>query len=211
MRTYKHAILVLVLAAATFLLSACGTSTNSSSVTTTAAPPTSTPSGAPTRPTLTASRLQPPTQDNKYTRSSSRGKVEFDPCTWIPDDAIQRIGYDPSTRQRGPDIVAEYTFLTCEFTNSDGALQIDSGNITLEEDRNKYSGKTEDVNINGRDAVRVVNKGAGEGCDIDMRTRAGFVGVGVIVDTKGRMKGLKPCDHIFDIATTLEPYIGKDN
>lgn len=163
------------------------------------------------RPTLTASKVQPPSQDNDYAKASGKPKVVFDPCTWIPDEPFAKLGLDPSTRERGNDIVAEYTFLTCHVRNSDEALQLDSGNVTLDEVRQKYPGRTQDIVINGRNAVLTPNKTATNDCSVDIRTTAGYFGVTVIVSTPGEVKGMKPCDDIVHIAETLEPYIGKDN
>ncbi|MFI5780310.1 DUF3558 domain-containing protein [Nocardia sp. NPDC051570] len=197
--------------AAALTLAACGSGSDSppnSSATDAASTTTTTTSSA--RPTLTDPKLQPPSQDNQYTRGSGRPKVVFDPCTWIPDDALAKLGYDPSTRKRMPDVVAEYTFFGCQVTNPDGALQLVSGNISLEEDKQKFAGRTQDVTINGRETV-IVNKLTAEECDLDMRTKAGYFEVAVIIDTPGLAKGLKPCDHIVEVATALEPFVGKDN
>ncbi|WP_158436359.1 DUF3558 domain-containing protein [Nocardia nova] len=204
-----------VSAAAVLLLSACG-STDKPTEDASSAPPgqpqsTSVASATPPRPTLTAEKLQPPSQDNEYTRSSGKPKVSFDPCTWIPDGPISNLGFNPSTRERGSDIVAEYTFLTCDFNNEDVALQLDSGNIGLNDVKQKYLGRTQDLTINERPAIMTPSKTASNDCSIDIETEVGYFGITVIVNTHGGVKGLKPCDRIVDIATTLEPYIGKDN
>ncbi len=200
---------VTALAAVALVLAACSSNSTPQGSTSaeSPAPTTSTP------PTLTAPALQPPSQDNKYTRTSGRPKVIFDPCTWIPDDAISKIGFDPSTRHRATDVVAEYTFLTCQVETADKTqtLQLASGNITLDEDKQKYAGQTQPVTINGRDAVITTHKTSADECDLDMQTKVGYFEVGIIVDTAGAVKGLRPCDHIVDTATALEPYVGKDN
>lgn len=165
----------------------------------------------PSRPTLTASKLQPPPLENEYTKTSDRPDVVFDPCTWIPDDAFSALGLDPSTRDRGSDIVAEYTFLTCDVQNHDQALQMDSGNVSLDEVKEKYSGRTQNISINGRKAVLTPHKAATDDCSVDIETNAGYFGVTNIVNSYGAAKGMKPCDDIVHIAETLEPYIGEDN
>ncbi|MQY24372.1 DUF3558 domain-containing protein [Nocardia macrotermitis] len=198
-----------VLAIAALVSSGCdsGGGSTAASDTATSAPTTAAPT------TLTAPSLQPPSQDNKYTRTSGRPKVVFDPCTWIPDDALARIGFDPTTRKRAQDMVAEYTFLTCqvETTDQTRTLQLISGNITLAEDKQRYAGKTQPTTINGREAITTTQKTSADECDLDIQTKAGYFEIGVIVETAGRVKGLQPCDHINDIGTTLEPYVGKDN
>jgi hypothetical protein len=199
-----------VLVAAVLTLAACSsnnTPPESTSTASSAAPTTSAPT------TLTAPNLQPPSQDNKYTRTSGRPKVVFDPCTWIPDDALSKVGFDPSTRHRAEDMVAEYTFLTCQVETSDKTrtLQLLSGNITLDEDKQKYAGHFQPTSINGRDALMTTHKTSADECDVDMQTKAGYFEVAIIVDNAGQVKGLQPCDRAVDAATTLEPYIGKDN
>ncbi|WP_169542001.1 DUF3558 domain-containing protein [Nocardia jiangxiensis] len=203
-KTSAGACVLAVLAASVAACSAGGDSAGPSAVSSSAsAPTTSIPA------TLTAANLQPPLQNTRYTRAGGRPKVVFDPCTWIPDDALAEIGFDPTTRERAQDLVAEYTFLSCQVETADQArtLQLDSGNITLVEDKQRYAGKTQLATVDGREAITTQKTNADE-CDLDMRTKAGYFEIGVIVETAGRVKGLQPCDHIVDIATTLEPYVG---
>ncbi|MFD3706133.1 DUF3558 domain-containing protein [Nocardia sp. NPDC058658] len=172
--------------------------------------PVASPSAA-ARPTLTAPNLQPPLQDNKYTKSSSRPKVVVDPCTWVADSAIQEAGFDPGSRRRGSDVVAENIFLTCNFKQGeDAVLALESGNVTLDEVRKKYPGDTEELIINGRLAVKS-KKDDSSGCSIDLQTNAGYFGITVRTHTSGRTKGMQSCDNIVEIATVLEPSIGKEN
>jgi hypothetical protein len=129
----------------------------------------------------------------------------------VPDGAISKLGYDPATRERGNDIVAEYTFLTCNFSNKDAGLQLESGNVTLDEDKQKYAGKSQNLVVNGREAILTPNKTGSDDCSLDIRTKAGYFGINVIVNSHGDIDGMKPCDHITDIGTALEPYVGKGN
>ncbi|MFB7876974.1 DUF3558 domain-containing protein [Nocardia sp. NPDC056064] len=177
-------------------------------------------SGAPssttsaTRPTLTAAKLQPPSQDNKYTQAGGRPKVVVDPCTWIPDDIVGTIGIDPATRQRGRDLVAEYTFLTCDFASAtsgaDWFLSVESGNVSLDEVRQKYAGKTENIEINGREAVRTVKVGD-QTCDVDLETSVGYLGVGASYHGIPGTNSQTPCDKAMEYARALEPVIGDGN
>ncbi|MFI5783156.1 DUF3558 domain-containing protein [Nocardia sp. NPDC051570] len=211
MDKYAIGLRSITLIAATSTLAACASANNPTPNATTAQSATSPAATSPATPTLTASSLQPPSQDNKYTRTSGRPKVTFDPCTWLPDDAISKIGFDPSTRKRGNDMVSETIVLTCDFENADEGLQLDSSNVTLEEVKQKYAGRTQDLTINGRDAILTPNKSSSEDCSVDIRTKSGYFGVTFLLSTKGGLKGIQPCDHIVDAATALEPYIGKDN
>ncbi|WP_084483928.1 DUF3558 domain-containing protein [Nocardia anaemiae] len=162
------------------------------------------------RPTLTNPKLQPPSQDNKYTASTGRPKVVFDPCTWISDDAARRAGFDPASRARGDDLVAEYSFLTCDFLSTLRTLQLNSGNASWEEDLAKVGSYSEPITVNGRQALLVRDPQVSRNCQIDLRTKVGFVQVDVYL-TDRAPQNLNPCDGITDIASTIEPEIGKDN
>ncbi|MFC6010206.1 DUF3558 domain-containing protein [Nocardia lasii] len=189
----------------------CGTSGGGEAGPTVSGGTPTTSVAAPARPTLTAPHLQPPVQDNKYVRSSSRPKVVVDPCTWVPDSAIQEAGFDPVSRGRGNDMLAEYSFLVCKFKkDSDGSLTLESGNVALDEVRQKYQSDIEELTINGRPAVKS-RKDDPAGCSVDLQTNVGYFGITVRTHTAGLVKGMKPCDHIVHIATILEPSIGKEN
>ncbi|WP_336086313.1 DUF3558 domain-containing protein [Nocardia sp. SSK8] len=164
------------------------------------------------RPTLTDAKLQPPSQDNKYTKAGGRPAVVVDPCTWIPDDTIRALNLDPATRKRGRDLIAEYSFLTCDFAanppQEKWRLRVDSGNVTLDEVRQKYAGKYENVDVNGREAVRTVKNGDPT-CAIDIKTAVGYFGIEV-ADVAGSGSAT-PCDKAMEYARALEPVIGDDN
>ncbi|MQY22911.1 hypothetical protein NRB20_60350 [Nocardia sp. RB20] len=125
---------------------------------------------------------------------------------------ISKIGYDPSTRKRQFDVAAEYTFLTCQVTNSYSDLQLTSGNITMDEDRQRYAGKVKiaDTTIDGRNAI-ILHKTNADECDLDMQTKVGYFEVSILIDDASNVNGVKSCDHITDISTLLETFVGKDN
>ncbi|MCM6777971.1 DUF3558 domain-containing protein [Nocardia sp. CDC159] len=173
-------------------------------------PSTPSTSAAQSRPTLTAPSLQPPTQPSRFI-TSRRPQVVFDPCTWIPEDAIAKAGYDPQSRTRGGDQIAEDTFLICNFSSKQRTLSVLSGNVSWEEDLKKNSSWSEPITINGREAMWVRDPGLPIGCDIHLRTKAGFVDVGVTLTLSGRGELAKPCDGLLETATAIEPSIGKDN
>ena len=190
---------------------AASCSSNSGNAQDPAGPGQTTSSSTPSaRPTLTNPKLQPPSQDNNYTASTGRPKVVFDPCTWISDDTARRAGFDPGSRVRGDDLVAEYSFLTCDFLSTSRTLQLNSGNATWEEDVAKVGSYSEPITVNGRQALLVRDPQVSRNCQIDLRTKAGFVQVDVYL-TDRAPQNLNPCDGITDIASTIEPEIGKDN
>lgn len=160
--------------------------------------------------TLTDPTLQPPVQDNKYTESSGRPKVVFDPCTWITDADIESVGFRPASRKRGTDLVAEYTFLTCNFRTADSKLSlgVDSGNITWDEHLKKDGNWLTAIEVNGRRA------GYGKGqdnrpgdCRVHVETKVGVV----FVRTISFDAGIDPCSSIMEIASVVEKSIGRDN
>ncbi|MEV4236942.1 DUF3558 domain-containing protein [Nocardia sp. NPDC049737] len=162
------------------------------------------------RPTLTSPKLQPPSQDNKYTASTGRPKIVFDPCTWISDETIQKAGFDGTSRERGKDLIAEYSFLVCHFSSQMRDLSVLSGNATWEEDLRKVGSYSEPITVNGREALLVHDPDTHRGCQVDLRTKVGFVQIAVDLTTRAPQT-LNPCDGITDIASTIEPEIGKDN
>ncbi|MBF6172530.1 DUF3558 domain-containing protein [Nocardia blacklockiae] len=163
------------------------------------------------RPTLTASSLQPPPQDNKYSSSSGRPKVVFDPCTWVSDASITKAGFDPKSRKRGHDTVAETIFLTCEFSSRLRDLAVDSTNATWDENLKKNGAWSEPTSVNGREALWVRDPQLAGACEIDLRTEAGFTQVAVNLTDLTNPQETPPCQGLLDIASAIEPDIGKEN
>ncbi|MFD9546759.1 DUF3558 domain-containing protein [Nocardia salmonicida] len=195
--------------------SACNSSTGTPS------PESSTPSGSvdssatqAARPTLTDPKLQPPTQSNKYTQSTGRAVVVFDPCTWLSDTDIESAGFRAESRRRGPDLVAEYTFLTCIYRNADNtvSLGVDSGNITWDENLQKNAAWMKATTVNGRQAALVQGDPGGENeCKVHLRTKVGVVFVRSYILSSGQGKNIDPCANIMEIASAVEKSIGKEN
>ncbi|WP_433600372.1 DUF3558 domain-containing protein [Nocardia sp. CA-135953] len=165
--------------------------------------------GHPPFPTLTASNLQPPKQQNQ-----NRPDVAFDPCTWIDDDTISHLGYDPRSRNRSTDIHAEYTFLGCGFKSPDKAytLGILSGNRTLEEGRAKFTddgAQIEDATIDGRAALIVRQQVPRTSCDVLLQTKVGYVDFGRII-FGDHIDGPTPerCSGMVDLARGIMPRLG---
>lgn len=163
-----------------------------------------------TRPTLTESRLQPPPLQNEYT-TEGRPEVVFDPCTWISDQAAEKAGLDPASRRRGDDTVAEYTFLTCDFDSPHWDLQINSGNVTWEEDLQKNEAFSEPLTVNGREALWVRDPQEAKRCSIHLRTKVGFVMFTTKRTFEGSEVGLQKCDGVLGVVEALEPEIGSGN
>ncbi|MFI5777297.1 DUF3558 domain-containing protein [Nocardia sp. NPDC051570] len=200
----NRATAITICAIAAVTISGCSKASNSPTDSTTGYQ--STVPASQSRPTLTAPSLQPPTQ-KKY---PGRLDIVFDPCTWISDGAITKAGYDPKTRKRGDDMIAEDSFLTCDFSSPQRDLAVDSGNVTWDEDLQKVGSYSEPTTVNGRQALWVRNPKRPGNCEIDLRTKVGFVQITTMLKDVAPLD-LNPCDSLLDTASAIEPEIGKDN
>jgi hypothetical protein len=201
------------------LLAGCGSATKGNpSAETSSIPQKTTSAGAsaagnPPFPTLTAPNLQPLKQQNQ-----GRPDVAFDPCTWIDDDTLQKLGYAPASRRRHPtaDIHAEYTFLSCQFESPDKVygLSILSGNRTMDEGRAKFTldrARIEDTSIDGRTAM-IVRTYPGDTCDVLLQTKAGYIDFDR--DIAGYLITNSPvperCSGMVDLVQAIIPRIGNN-
>lgn len=167
-------------------------------------------STASVRPTLTKPSLQPPAQEGRYV-NKDRPDVVFDPCTWISDQTIQEAGFDPATRKRGDDFLAEWTFLVCRFESSLIDLSVMSGNVALEEETAKNGTWQRPTTVNGREATIGKEPEQGDSCTVNIRTMVGVVFVNQRLSHQGRIQGADPCMNIERTAALIEPEIGEGN
>jgi len=167
-------------------------------------------SAGPARPTLTAPMLQPPEQEGRWV-NEDRPDVVFDPCTWISDDTIHAAGFDPATRKRGEDFVAEWTFLICGFDSDVLHLSVMSGNVSLEEEAEKNGSWQLPTMVNGREATMGKEPGRGDSCTVNFRTKAGVAFVNQRRKLEGRVQRTDPCMHIEGTAALIEREIGEGN
>lgn len=165
---------------------------------------------APARPTLTAPKLQPPEQEGRWV-NEDRPDVVFDPCTWISDDAIGAAGFDPASRERGEDFVAEWTFLICRFESEVINLSVMSGNVGLEEETQKNGSWQRPTTVNGREATIGKEPERGISCKVNIRTAVGVVFVNQLLSHDGLTQGADPCIGIEETAALIEPEIGEGN
>ncbi|WP_459547579.1 DUF3558 domain-containing protein [Nocardia sp. X0981] len=168
------------------------------------------PTSVAARSTLTAPRLQPPAQEGKYV-NKDRPDVVFDPCTWISDDAIREAGFDPATRKRGKDFLAEWTFLVCGFESEVIVLSVMSGNVTLEEETEKNGSWQQPITVNGREATMGREPERRDSCTVNIRTKVGAVFVDQLLSHEGRIQGTDPCVDIEKTAAIIEREIGEEN
>ncbi|MFG3519419.1 hypothetical protein C5E51_28170 [Nocardia nova] len=160
-------------------------------------------------PTLTAPSLQPPGQDDG---AAGRPKVVFDPCTWISDETVAAAGFNPNSRKRANDLVAEYTAFTCRFASELRSMDVDSTNISFEEDQQKNGGWLHPLApVNGRDAAFGQDKSIPGSCETHLRTKAGSVFIRMLLTLRGRGEAADPCADMTKIAAAIEASIGKGN
>ncbi|WP_157228833.1 DUF3558 domain-containing protein [Nocardia brevicatena] len=183
---------------------------DTASVSATGSPSTSSAASTQSRSTLTAPNLQPPPQEGERV-NKDRPAVVFDPCTWISDRVVQEAGYDPASRSRGEDFLAEYTFLVCRFKSPHRSLSVMSGNVTLEEEREKNGSWLRPTSVNGREASFGRDPGVRGSCTVNMRTTSGVVFVNVLLNIEGRVQGADPCEGIEQTAALIETEIGEGN
>ncbi|MFD4441448.1 DUF3558 family protein [Nocardia sp. NPDC058519] len=183
-------------ATAVILLSSCGS---------TSEPTEPSLSGAPSTTKQIAVPAAPPTSQ---VNSGSRGKVEFDPCVEFDDPTIQRAGYDADTRERTDGIHEWYAFVGCSFANNEPigtlgtqmsirSIDIAATNITLDEFRQRYTGKYTEESVGGRTAIKY-NPPRQCGMVIE------FPGFSLDLTTSADFTEEKDCDNILNAATVLE-------
>ena len=190
---------MVVVIACGLLVTACGSESTGDGGTAS----TVVPSSVDPPPTLTDKALQPPKQKNE-----GRPDVVFDACTYVSDDRIREAGFDPASRERD-DYPGEYTFLDCVFNSDSRLITISSGNITMEEERARFAGMIENVDVNGRESIIVRSPiDAVDECALNMRTDQGYVRISTLL--KPSIVGkVDRCDRIVDIAKVIEPSIEK--
>ncbi|WP_280398668.1 DUF3558 domain-containing protein [Nocardia carnea] len=206
MRRYVAGIIGLAL----FAVPACSSGEDPAGAGSSPAPSAVNGTAVPARATLTQPSLQPPAQDGRNV-NKDRPDVVFDPCTWISDETIREAGFDPATRERGDDWLAEWTFLVCGFESEEITLSVMSGNVTLEEETEKNGSWQRPISVNGREATIGREPDRGDSCTINMRTAAGVVFVDQLLRLEGRTRGIDPCTNIEKTAALIEREIGEGN
>ncbi|NLU84612.1 DUF3558 domain-containing protein [Rhodococcus sp. HNM0569] len=113
----------------------------------------------------------------RATDKSGRPQVNFDPCLDLPDEALREAGYDPADADEDSFSPDEYTFLDCTWTSFDGryGLNVLSGNITWEEQREKVKDYSTPITVGSRPALLDEDPAAPEACAIAFPSDIGVV------------------------------------
>ncbi|MQY24346.1 hypothetical protein NRB20_74810 [Nocardia sp. RB20] len=141
----------------------------------------------------------------------------FDPCTWIDDATLSKLGYAPESRARSlADIHGEYTFLSCEYKSPDSvySLNIMSGNRTMAEGRAKFTSdgdQIQDTTIDGRQAM-IVREKAGDFCSVVVQDKVGYIdfdrSIASFLITSGPVP--ERCSGIVDLVKEILPRVGNN-
>ena len=132
-----------------------------------------------------------------------------DPCAWVTDEMVRSFGFDPTTRTRDSieSTQSVRSSHLCQFSSSEGQLLLISSGDAYDQNLTKYRDQIQQhVAINGRDAVVVLDSVEPDTCDVVMRSTEGtvFVSRTVFANTTS------PCDGLVDVATEIEPRIGRE-
>ncbi|WP_169590872.1 DUF3558 family protein [Antrihabitans stalactiti] len=156
--------------------------------------------------TVVPQGLEPPKQFNE----NGRADVTFDPCFDFDDEVIKRAGLDPASRQR-TDIAAEYTFLGCVFLGKDFSAGVTIGNVTFEENIERYKNDSPQfLTINGRESLLVRSDIAASSCAIVVRMARGVMLISIGPDYEPTTAGNDGCVLAPDVARAFEPALPKD-
>jgi hypothetical protein len=98
------------------------------------------------------------------------------------------------------DITAErFGALSCAFKSADYGLVVSSANVTVDQFRERWSGRTTDTRIDSRDAAVAKDPAIGGGCFLGIQAPDGIL----IVQTDSRKPELDACAPIQQIGSVL--------
>ncbi|WP_016694248.1 DUF3558 domain-containing protein [Rhodococcus rhodochrous] len=166
----------------------------------------------------TSDEASPPaTRTPRIIDDSGRPPVTFDPCYDIPDDVMNAAGYDAGKKELADMPMGTYTFLGCAYEGTVSVpgvlarydLNVLSGNVTLEEERDKNGHAAVPTTINGRPALLEVDPGNVETCRYVLETNFGMVILSRLYqkDHSGPVPQSEWCDGFEQTVSTIEPFI----
>ncbi|WP_280256252.1 DUF3558 domain-containing protein [Nocardia wallacei] len=140
--------------------------------------------------------------------SSAEAKL-WDPCTQIPDDALQRAGVDPRTKESGIAGVHQSGWEICNWKGKRYTIALFSGSRSLQEIEGKEGNVDfQDVVIAGRSGrqYRVTGASKNDTCNVAFSASQGvleiMVGNSLIVDNPG-----DPCVTLRIVGEELVPLL----
>jgi len=149
----------------------------------------------------------------RHIDESDRPQVSFDPCLDLPDAALVTAGYDPKSEQNADFTPDSYTFLGCSYDTPQRryGLNILSGNITFDEEREKTKSYATTTEINGRRALLEWEPQKSDECAVSVETSDGVLIVSrlILKDTPGPSPQAEWCAGLEDTARIIEPFIPK--
>jgi hypothetical protein len=137
------------------------------------------------------------TRTPRIVDDSGRPPVTFDPCLDIPDEILIEAGYDPRTEDSADFASDHYTFLGCSYRGIQTipgvmrpyGLNILSGNVTFDEEYERYRDVANEIDINGRTALLELDPTVEDTCAVALETSYGTL----------RFSRLYNADHIRDV------------
>lgn len=155
----------------------------------------------------------PTTRVPRHVDSSGRPQVLFDPCLDLPDSALIEAGYDPNSEENADFTPDSYTFLGCSYDTPQRryGLNVLSGNITFDEEREKTKSYATAIEINGRKALLEWEPAKSDECAVSVETSDGVLIVSRLIlrDSPGPSPQLEWCAGLEDTARIIEPFIPK--
>ncbi|BCK54312.1 DUF3558 domain-containing protein [Nocardia wallacei] len=140
--------------------------------------------------------------------SSAEAKL-WDPCTQIPDDALQRAGVDPRTKESGIAGVHQSGWEICSWRGKRYTVGVFSGKRSVQEIESKPGNvEFQDVVIAGRTGRqwRVEGASKADTCDVAFPASQGVVQLTIsnsaIIDSPG-----DPCLSLNTVGEQLVPLL----
>ncbi|SUA41215.1 Protein of uncharacterised function (DUF3558) [Nocardia africana] len=145
---------------------------------------------------------------NGSTTSAAAAKL-WDPCTQIPDDALQKAGVDPASKESGIAGVHQSGWEICNWKGKRYTVNVLSGKRSLQEIQNKEGNVDfQDVVLAGRKGQQYRVEGASKNdtCDAVFAAHQGIVEIvitnSLIVDNPG-----DPCATLHNVGEVLVPLL----
>jgi hypothetical protein len=136
-----------------------------------------------------------------------QGGPAFDPCVDIDDQVVRSVGFNPATREPKP-AAGEYV-AACQFDSAEMSLVVATAGTSFEEFKDRYVGARVGVDIDDRPAVVVRKPEVDLPCELAMKIDGGIVTLQTTLNVTAREWGMERCARIVDIATGIEPSIGR--
>ncbi|WSY64471.1 DUF3558 domain-containing protein [Nocardia sp. NBC_00881] len=147
------------------------------------------------------------TMSGSATTSTTAVKALFNPCTGIPDDALQAAGVDPGTEEAGIAGVHQSGWEICNWDGPKYFITVFSTGRTVTEFEHKPGNVNfEDVTVAGRRGRQFRVEGASKYLDCDVLFPASQGVVQLKILNRAGMDGLEdPCTVLYRVGVSIVP------